>query len=345
MSSNTPNVSVLVPAYNAASYLTELLQSLQTQTFPNFEALIFDDGSTDNVAEVFSRFAGDARFQLIGWKQNHGLNAAWRELLKQMQGEFWISPGADDVLQPEFLERRLSLLRTNPQASLVHGAADTIDEDGEKIPNPFPQISLPPQMNAQRALGVLLQHNIINQPSALVRSEITRKILPYFNFNWQFAPDWYLWLLHAACEFEFLWDDQPLHRYRIHKQSLSFNLNKTAVRRAETRLIPLCALSTAAQFSSIAVEWWSRWRRTLYRLWLFRAARLYSEGLLRNEWLHLAAGAYHGERKPGISLVKELGRYGWSIPLVGLKERRAQTAQFFRVSGIAQINDPLFKCS
>jgi len=76
MSATAPLISILVPAYNAATYLPELCRSLQAQTLPDFEALIFDDGSTDNLAGAFSPFAGDTRFQLAGWKINRGLNAA-----------------------------------------------------------------------------------------------------------------------------------------------------------------------------------------------------------------------------------------------------------------------------
>jgi glycosyltransferase involved in cell wall biosynthesis len=72
MSTASPLVSILVPAYNAATYLPQLCRSLQAQTFRDFEVLIFDDGSTDNTAEVFSPFAQDPRFQLAGWKQNRG---------------------------------------------------------------------------------------------------------------------------------------------------------------------------------------------------------------------------------------------------------------------------------
>jgi glycosyltransferase involved in cell wall biosynthesis len=343
MSAKAPYVSVLVPACNATAYLPALCRSLQAQTFGDFEVLIFDDGSTDNLAETFSPFAGDNRFQLAGWKQNRGLNAAWRELLGRMRGEFWVSPGADDVLLPEFLEQRLVRLETNPQAVLVHGAIQAIDDTGEKIPNPFPRLNLPAQMDGRRALGILLQHNVINQPSALVRAVVTRNLLPRFNSDWKFAPDWHLWLLHAACDMDFLWDGRTLHQYRIHRRSLSFDPAQAATRRAETRLVPLCALRGAADFSSTAAAAWNQWGGTLYQLWLLRALKLRSLGLLKDSWRKAADDAYHGPAGHGRNLFSEFCQRAPGIVAAAWNERRAWKRQAFRVCGLAQINDPIFQ--
>jgi hypothetical protein len=128
----------------------------------------------------------------------------------------------------------------------------------------------------------------------------------------------------------------------VHERSLSFDPAKAATRRAEIRLVPLCALSPAAQFSPLAAGLWSRWRKTLYRIWLLRAVKLQSEGLLQKEWLRLAGRAYYGGDNARVSLFWELCKHGLGVPLTGLKERQARKSQSFRVSGIAQINDPVF---
>jgi glycosyltransferase involved in cell wall biosynthesis len=341
--SAVPLISILVPTYNATSYLPQLCRSLQAQTFGDFEALVFDDGSTDNLAEAFSPFAKDPRFQLAGWKQNQGLNAAWRELLKKMRGKFWASPGADDEWFPEFLERRLALLEANPKAVIVHGAPRTIGESGREIPNPFPEFNLPARMDGRRALGVLLQHNIINQPSALVRADVTRNLLSQFRHDWKYAPDWHLWLLHVAGGLDLLWDGTPLHRYRIHERSLSFDPARSATRRAESRLVPLCALSAAAGLSPVAASHWNQWRKTLYDLWLLRALRLRLQGLLKDDWLRAAGDAYHGANGGCGNFFLELLKHAPGIAAAVLKERRAWKVQSFRVSGLAQINDPVFR--
>ena len=64
MSARTPLVSILVPAYNAARFLPGLCQSIQAQTYPHYEVLIGDDGSTDNTSSVMAPFLQDSRFQI-----------------------------------------------------------------------------------------------------------------------------------------------------------------------------------------------------------------------------------------------------------------------------------------
>ena len=343
MSEASPLVSVLVPVYNVAAYLPELIRSLRAQTFKNFEVLILDDGSTDAIGSVLSSFEKADRFRVFRWKTNRGLNTALRELLGLMRGDFWVSPGADDVLLPEFLERRAALFQKHPEAAIVHGAPEFIDEAGEKIPSPYPKLDLPEQLEGGRALRVLLQHNIINQPSALVRSSVTQAVLPFFECDWKYAPDWHLWILHVARGGSMIWDPRGLHKYRVHRHSLSLDPAKSSVRRAETALVPLCALSAAATFSEPANVQWRQWRRALYARWLRRALKLRREGLLDDSWLAPAAKAINKTAPDKISLFGEAIKYSPAIAWTALKERIARSRQTFGVAGLAQIDDPIFR--
>lgn len=341
MDISSPLISILVPTYNAAVYLPELCRSIQAQTYPHFEVLILDDGSTDNPHEVIEGFLQDDRFRYIDGKRNRGLNAAWYALLCQMRGEYWVSPGADDRLDPDFLARRLKLLAADPQACLVHGPPVIIDENGGQIPSPFRPLTFPPRLEARRALEILLQHNIINQPSALVRSEVTRRVLPYFQTDWKYAPDWYLWILHVAGGGGVVWDAQSLHAYRVHRQSLSCDPAKQALRGAEIRLVPFCALGAAAALSPEAAQIWQRWGETLYYLWLMRMVRLKrTPGLKR--WLDAAVSARYGQNTRPRRAFAEVCRHLPQILLAAFKERQAVRRQAFHVSGLAQIDDPAF---
>ena len=82
--SNRPEISVIVPTYNGAMYLQETLDALLVQTFPNFELLVIDDGSTDNSASVVESIE-DPRVRLIRKKNKglaHALNRGIAELLQ-----------------------------------------------------------------------------------------------------------------------------------------------------------------------------------------------------------------------------------------------------------------------
>jgi hypothetical protein len=342
MNSNTPLVSILVPAYNAARYLPELCHSIQAQTYPYYEVLIGNDGSSDNPASVLAPFLQDSRFHLLEWRPNRGLNVAWATLLSSMRGEYWCCPGADDVLYPSFLEKRVEAIELNPQACLVHGAPELIDESGAPFQDGPHPLKLPPELRAPRSLEVLLQHNVVNQPSALVRSSVTRQLLPFWHWEWAYSPDWFLWILHAAAGFDLLWDARTLIKYRVHSTSLSLAPKMDHVRRAEVRLVPVVALRTAAQFTQWGALGWSRWGRTLYWRWLRQAAALKSRGGLKPEWTQMAAHAYYGGKGRRVSFWAELTKHLVGVVAADVRHGRAQSRQSFIVSGLAQIEDPIF---
>jgi glycosyltransferase involved in cell wall biosynthesis len=343
--STCPLVSVLVQTYNAANYLPQLCRSIQSQTYRHFEALILDDGSTDATRSVLAPFESDPRFRVFGWDKNRGVAAGLRELLRQGRGAYWTLPGADDVLFPDFLEQRLAWMNERPQAAFIHGPSEIIDEMGQAISNPFAQLQCPAKLEAGRALRLVLQHNIVRTPSIMIRYDLTRQILPYYLCDWKYAQDWHLWILLMAAGSDVLWDERPLVQYRVHSASLSSDNRLGALREAELRLVPLCALRSAAQYSRSAAEEWARWGTTLYRLWLMRSLKLRFRGALRKEWLELARQAYYGSLPHHYGQIREVWRHGVGMVLATLKQRQAIKGQSFRVSGLAEMDDPLFRAA
>jgi glycosyltransferase involved in cell wall biosynthesis len=340
---NTPAVSILVPTYNCARYLPVLCESIQRQTLGDFEALLWDDGSTDNTAEVVAPFLKDARFRLLRSAKNDGLNASWRGLLGQARGEFWCSPGADDVLFPDFLERRVAKLRSAPDAALIHGRPVYIDATGQELKEKLPEVHPDPVQRGDDALLALVEHNYINQPSVLARTVTTKRVLPHWSDNWKYAPDWHLWILHAATGQPFLYDAVPAHQYRIHEASISGDPGGKATRMAEVRLVPLCALAEAQTLSRAATDYWTRWRSRLYALWLWRALKVRRMNQLNPTWLDLATHAFYGSKKGTWSFRDECIRYALHIVVVSFWERRAKQRNSFAVAGLAQIGHPLFR--
>ena len=343
MSARTPLVSIVVPAYNAARFLPGLCQSIQAQTYPHYEVLIGSDGSTDGTASVLAPFLEDSRFQLLAWQPNRGLAAGMAILCGSMRGDYWCGTGADDLFYPSLLEKRVEVMEANPQAFLVHGPPELIDETGRPLhggPRPLP---LPPQLAPPRGLEVLLQHNVVNSPSGLVRSSVTRQVLPFLHGEWAYAPDWFFWILHAATGFDLLWDAQPLIKYRVHAESLTLSSGKAAARHAEVALTPLCALAAGARFSGWAAVLWSQWRKPLYHRWILRALKLRVRGELKDDWLQQGAAAFYGNARSRVSLWSETFRHGPGALITRLGERKACRTQRFPVAGLAQINDLVFR--
>ena len=345
-----PSVSLIVPSYNSARYLRPFCESILAQTFQDFEVLIGDDGSTDNSVEILRPFLRDSRFKLIHWKPNRGMHFGVTVLLNAARGQFWCPPGTDDILEPQFLERRVPWLASHPEAVLIHGAANWIDENDEpyltdNTQRGLPELGrrLPESLSAERMLRILLQHNILNWPSTLVRMDITRLVLPFYTPCWQHTMDWVLWILLAASGFDFLYDTKPMINYRMHSGSLSGSPQKKVIRQIERKLTPFYALRTASLYSPLAKSLWVEKRTALYRWWLASAVDLRWKGALKVRDMLFAAEAYRGALPCSVSLWRELIVHGLPALLQYRRENAENRRQLIHVSGFALMDDPLFR--
>lgn len=108
-----PQISVIVPVYNAEKKLTRCINSILNQTFDNFELILIDDGSTDNSGKICDEFAvKDSRIQVFH-SQNQGVSSARNSGIKRAKGEYIAFVDSDDYVYPSFLkimlEKALSL--------------------------------------------------------------------------------------------------------------------------------------------------------------------------------------------------------------------------------------------
>jgi glycosyltransferase involved in cell wall biosynthesis/ADP-heptose:LPS heptosyltransferase/Tfp pilus assembly protein PilF len=140
-----PVFSVIVPTFNQAAYLPAALESLQAQTFGDWEALIVNDGSTDGTAEVMRTFAlNDSRLKTIH-QENGGVASALNKGLSHANGEWicWLS--SDDLFEPDKLEIHLEAIKNNPDTRFFHSHFYYLeDQTGLKsAPNPWHPIPEP----------------------------------------------------------------------------------------------------------------------------------------------------------------------------------------------------------
>lgn len=122
-------VSVVIPAYNAMTYLPETVESVLKQTFSDYEVLIINDGSSDHIVEWADQ-ATDPRVRIIS-QQNQGVSAARNTGIAQAQGEYIAFLDADDLWEPTKLEKQVGCLEANPSVGLVYTWTALIDQFGQ----------------------------------------------------------------------------------------------------------------------------------------------------------------------------------------------------------------------
>lgn len=99
-----PKVSIIIPIYNTEKYLRKCLDSIVTQTFADFEAILVDDGSTDSSGIICDEYAtNDSRFVVLH-KQNEGVSSARNKGIELAKGEWITFVDCDDWIDSHFLE-------------------------------------------------------------------------------------------------------------------------------------------------------------------------------------------------------------------------------------------------
>lgn len=109
---NQPLISVITPAYNAARFIGEAIESVQNQTYSNWEMVIVDDCSTDETVEVVENYRkNDARIRLEQLEENSGSAVARNTSMKHAKGRYIAFLDSDDRWLPDKLEKQLAFMQ------------------------------------------------------------------------------------------------------------------------------------------------------------------------------------------------------------------------------------------
>lgn len=115
-------ISVIIPAYNAASTIKQCLDALCIQTYRDFEIVVVDDGSKDNTAEIVYMFIKKLPEVRLVQKENGGAPSARNRGLKDSTGELVLFCDADVVHSPDALQKLAGALEKNPDASFAYSS-------------------------------------------------------------------------------------------------------------------------------------------------------------------------------------------------------------------------------
>lgn len=130
---NKPVVSIVVPCYNHAQYLTEALQSVFDQTYEYWECIIVNDGSPDNTKEIAALWMSkDKRFKYIE-KENGGLSSARNVGITGSIGEYILPLDADDCIHNEFLTKLIPELVQDNSLAIVSCYSKFFEKKKENV--------------------------------------------------------------------------------------------------------------------------------------------------------------------------------------------------------------------
>jgi len=191
-----PMFSILVPTYNHAKFLPTALDSIIAQTFGDWEAVVVNDGSTDDTAAILDVYAArDPRIRPIH-KENGGTVSALNEALKHSRGRWicWLS--SDDFFEPEKLAVHVAEMRNDPQIRFFFTNFYLLDDPpGRKYPAP---LDIPNYIPAEAHQVIrLFYYNYLNGISVAIDRRLFEE-LGGFNPRYRAGHDFDMWLRISA---------------------------------------------------------------------------------------------------------------------------------------------------
>lgn len=178
-------VSVIIPSYNHANYVTQAVESVLNQSYSNFELIVLDDGSKDRSKDVLMSLTQKNQFKLI-LKENEGLCATLNMGLDIATGDYIVLLASDDTMPVDRLKEQVVFLEKNPSVDVVAGGMDLMDEKSLILESKKPSVQGPLDFN------MMLRRNHVLAPTAMIRKSVydrLGKYRPDFAFE-----DYYLWL-------------------------------------------------------------------------------------------------------------------------------------------------------
>lgn len=213
-SAENPLISVITPVYNAAQYIKETIDSIQSQTYSNWELVLVDDGSTDNSDALYLEMSKkDPRIRFERFLTNQGAAFCRNRATELATGDYIAFLDADDLWAPEKLEVQLRFMQKEDCAvsftSYLH-----IDEKGKSL---HKRIVALPSLSYKKQY----RNNYIGNLTGMYNA---KKIGKVQSANLRKRQDWALWLEAIKRSGKpAMGINRDLAFYRIRKDSMSTN--------------------------------------------------------------------------------------------------------------------------
>lgn len=208
-----PIVTVLIPSYNHALYIEQLLNSVIQQSYGYewIELIVIDDCSRDNSAAIIQKMADEHNFQLILNTENQGICANINKGISLAKGKYICISGSDDYWALDKLELQVQHLEKNPKAAVCSGNVIRVDGNGMDLAADK-QISAPARIYTFKE--VFLRDFPFSSTCAMIRKSVLTELGGYDETLK--IEDYYMWLKIASAGHELHFLQELMGYYRIH---------------------------------------------------------------------------------------------------------------------------------
>jgi len=208
-------VSIILPVYNAGSFLPETLSSILQQSYEDFELIAFDDGSSDDSPDVLADFARRDKRIVVGRHENQGEGVTAAKCVAMAKNDLIVRHDADDLMLPNRLERQVWFMQQNRDISVASGYAWLIDRSGKVLAEGKPKVDIERGIRESDPSWFV---NLIH-PATIMRREHVLAVGGYPKHR--YADDRELWGRLVAAGYRVAVQPEFVIKQRIHGASLT----------------------------------------------------------------------------------------------------------------------------
>ena len=210
-------VSVLLPAYNAERTIAESIESMLKQTYPHFELILINDGSTDGTSDIMRDYEkADARVRVIS-HTNMGMGESLNHAMSMAQHDWLVRMDADDISLPNRLERQIAYLKQNPDVRVASCFGFYIDGNSRILGKTYHDLTTKSAFERYLANGEAIG---LLHPGVIMYKPIVLSVGGYRGRFWP-ADDIDLWNRLAERGHLILVQPEYLIKYRVHLGSIT----------------------------------------------------------------------------------------------------------------------------
>lgn len=216
-----PVISVIIPCFNQGQYIDDAIESVLNQTLQDFEIIIINDGSTDDITNKKLSHYNKPKTRVIH-TENQGLSAARNRGFREAKGEFIQFLDADDTISPLKFEEQLGIFEKFKEVGICYTDYKIYDSDKKIFLNVPDKKFLGEEplkdflFRWERGLSIPIH-------CALLKRNIWNSNLP-FNEELRSREDWHMWCSLAARNIKFKYLDKEYAIYRFHETNMSKNI-------------------------------------------------------------------------------------------------------------------------
>ena len=318
-------VSIIIPVFNYAFVIAETLRNLLDQSHQNWEAIIVDDGSTDNSREIIEGFTQvDSRFHYF-YQENQGVSIARNFGLAQASGDYYQFLDGDDLLSEKKLSLQLEHFKSNPQIDISYTDSYYFHNENPKLLSPNMEMDGREWMHKLQGRGYKTVRSLIDQNIAVISSPLIKASVVLnsgvrFRERKAFLEDWEFWLKLAFADYSYHYLKNPdaFTSIRLHSKSVSKRYLKEMKEEVLAIRLKMNELLSLSSFSSDEKEELRGLNKALYKgnykgliydigLWDLKELRRLKQHLSTGEFLkYYFKSINHHRKKIFKSWIKQL---------------------------------------